>query len=170
MLSVKENTMLHALLIGGVVACVLGVKVLYRENGTTFRMRYAYLLRKRKAAYDAFEKLTSGYEGLCVCRAPPNGKTYQNTLILDENGISSHDLEKLLHFINGFVKPGNRVVLLDCLDYFIEENDFEEAVRFLHSLKDQIALNQSILLATLDLGKYHKREQSFIKREMDRIM
>ncbi|MBU7023860.1 MAG: DUF835 domain-containing protein [Theionarchaea archaeon] len=164
------STMLHAFLIGGVVACVLGVKVFYRENGSTFRMRCAYLLRKKKAAYDAFERLTSGNEGLCVCRALPSGKEYENTLILDENGISSHDLEKLLHFINGFIKPGNRVVLLDCLDYFIEENNFEEAVKFLHSLKDQVALNQSMLLTTLDLGAYSRREQSFIKREMDKVI
>ncbi|MBU7038177.1 MAG: DUF835 domain-containing protein [Theionarchaea archaeon] len=162
--------MLHAFLIGGVVACALGVKVLYRENGSTFRMRCAYLLRKKKAAYDAFERLLSGHEGLCVCRALPSGKEFENTLILDENGISSRDLEKLLHFINEFIKPGNRVVLLDCLDYFISENDFEEAVKFLHSLRDQVALSQSMLLTTLDLGRYPKREQSFIKREMDKII
>jgi hypothetical protein len=161
--------MLHALLIAGVVACALGVKALYKETGSQFRTRCAYLLRKKKAAFEAFEKLTSGYEGLCVCRALPNGKEYTNTLILDENGISSHDLEKLLCFISSFIKPGKRVVLLDCLDYFFKENDFEEAIKFLHSLNDQIILNHSILLTTLDLKAFSKREQSFIRKEMDKV-
>ena len=161
--------MLHAFLIAGVIACALGVKTLYR-NGNTFRTRCTYLLRKKKAAFSAFEKLTSGYEGLYVTRALPNGKEYKNTLILDENGISAHDLEKLLHFIKDFIKPGKRVVLMDCLDYFIQENNFEEAMKFLHSLKDQVVLNRGILLTTLDLGALNKREQSFVKQEMDALI
>jgi len=139
-------------------------------SGKYFRTRCAYLLRSKKAAFNAFETLTSRYEGLCVCRALPNGKKYKNTLILDENGIAANDLEKLLHYINGFIRSGKKVVLLDCMDYFIRENDFEEAVRFLHSLKDQIALNESILLTTFDLKALSKREQCFIKQEMDKIM
>ncbi len=166
---IKFLLMLHAFLIAGVVACALGVRTIF-QNGRTFRTKCAYLLRSRKAAYDAFEKLTSGYEGLCVSRALPNGKKYKNTLILDEKGISAHDLEKLLHFVNNFIKPGKRVVLLDCMDYFIKENNFKEAVQFLHSLRDQVALNDAILLTTLDLGALSKREQCFLKREMDRVM
>lgn len=162
--------MLHAYLIAGVIACALGVKALYRRNGKEFRTRCTYLLRKKKTAFEAFEKLASRYEGLCVTRALPNGEEYENTLLLDENGISAHDLEKLLHFISGFIKPGNRVVLLDCMDHFIRENNFEEAVKFLHSLKDQVALNQAILLTTLDLSVLSKREQCLIKQEMDEFM
>ncbi|MGD2249887.1 MAG: DUF835 domain-containing protein [Candidatus Methanofastidiosia archaeon] len=162
--------MLHAYLIAGAMACALGVKVILLKKGIEFRTQCAYLLKKRKAAFNAFENLISKYEGLCVCRALPNGKRYQNTLILDENGISSHDLGKLLHFINSFIQPGKRVVLLDCLDYFIKENDFDEAVKFLHSVRDQIALNESILLTTLDLDTVPKRKQCFIRQEMDHIM
>lgn len=167
---IKFKIMLHAYLIAGVAACALGVKVIYNLSGKYFRTRCAYLLRSKKAAFNAFETLTSRYEGLCVCRALPNGKKYKNTLILDENGIAANDLEKLLHYINGFIRSGKKVVLLDCMDYFIRENDFEEAVRFLHSLKDQIALNESILLTTFDLKALSKREQCFIKQEMDKIM
>lgn len=161
--------MLHAYLIAGALACALGVKVILMEKDIEFRTQCAYLLKERKAAFNAFEDLTSKYEGLCVCRALPNGKRYQNTLILDENGISSHDLEKLLHFINNFIKPGKRVVLLDCMDYFITENNFEEAVKFLHSVRDQIALNESILLTTLDFDAIPKRKRCFIRQEMDHI-
>lgn len=168
--AVTVNTMLHAYLVVGVMACVLGVKTLFGKNKKHFRTRCAYLLRKRKAAYSAFEKLISEGEGLCVTQVLPSGKRYPNTLVLGENGISAHDLQKLLHFINNFVKPGRRVVLLDCMDYFIRENDFDEAVKFLHSLKDQIVLSESILLTTLDLHSISKREQSFIKREMDTII
>lgn len=163
--------MLHAHLIVGVSACALvGVKTIFKQNGNHFRIKCAYLLRKRKAAFDVFERLTSGYEGLCVSRALPHGKEYQNTLLLDANGITAQDVEKLLHFINNFIKPGNRVVLLDCLDFFIKENGFEEGVKFLHSLKDQIVLNDSILLTTLDLDALPKREQCYIKQEMDDFM
>jgi hypothetical protein len=162
--------MLHAYLIAGAIACALGVKALLRNNGKKFRIKCAYLLRKRKAAYNAFEVLTSRREGLCVCRALPNGKEYQNTLILDENGITSHDLEKLLHYINNFIKAKNRVVLLDCMDHFIKENSFEEAVKFLHSLKDQIILNDSILLTTLELNACSRIEKSFVEQEMDKII
>jgi len=162
--------MLHAYLIAGVIACALGVKALYRKNGEEFRTRCTYLLKKRKAALAAFERLTSGYEGLCVTRALPDGKKFENTLILDENGISAYDLEKLLHYIGNFIKPGNRVVLLDCLDYFISENDFEEAIKFLHSLNDQVALQEAILLTTLDLNALPKQKQSLIKQEVDGLM
>lgn len=162
--------MLHALLIAGVIACALGVNIVRRGNGNNFRTRCTYLLKKRKTAFNAFEKLTSRYEGLCVSRAIPNGKTYKNTLLLDENGISAHDLEKLFYFIKDFIKPGNRVVLLDCMDYFIKENDFEEAAKFLHSVKDQVVLNEAILLTTLDLRKLSKQQQSFIKQGMDELM
>jgi hypothetical protein len=161
--------MLHAYLIAGAIACALGVKAIYKD-GKNFRTRCTYLLGKRKAALSAFEKLTSGHEGLYVTRALPNGKKYKNTLLLDENGIKAHDLEKLLHYVKKFISPGNRVVLLDCLDYFIEENDFGEAVKFLHSLRDQVVLNDAILLTTLDLKALSKQEQSFIKQEMDRLM
>lgn len=161
--------MLHAYLIAGVIACALGVKAIHKD-GKNFRIRCTYLLKKKKTALAAFEKLISGHEGLYVSRALPDGKKYKNVLLLDENGITAHDLEKLLHFIKDFIKPGNRVVLLDCMDYFIKENDFGEAVKFLHSLKDQIVLNKAILLTTFDLKTLSKQEQSFIKREMDRLM
>ncbi len=160
--------MLHAYLTAGVIACALGVEIAFRENGKNFRTRCTYLL-KRKKAFTAFEKLSSGHEGLCVTRALPDGKEYQNTLFLDEKGISAHDLEKLLHLIRDFIRPGNRVVLLDCLDYFIRENNFEEAVKFLHSLRDQVILNDAILLTALDLGELSKQERSFIRQEMDEI-
>jgi len=162
--------MLHAGLIAGAIACALGVKALYKKSEKEFRTRCTYLLKKKKAAFSAFEDLTSRYEGLCVTRALPNGEEYKNTLLLDENGISAYDLEKLLHHITNFMKPGNRVVLLDCLDHFIKENDFEEAVKFFHSLRDQVVLNQAILLTTLDLKALSKREQSFIKQEIDGLM
>lgn len=162
--------MLHAYLIAGVIACALGVRIVRRGNGKNFRTTCTYLLKKRKTAFEAFEKLTSKYEGLCVSRALPEGKEYENTLLLDENGISAHDLEKLFYFIKDFIRPGKRVVLLDCMDYFIKENNFEEAVKFLHSLKDQVVLNESILLTTLNLRGLSKQQQSFIKQEMDELM
>jgi hypothetical protein len=162
--------MLHAYLVAGVIACALGVKVIYRENGTNFRTRCAYLLKKKKTAVVAFEKLLTTREGLYVARALPPDKQYSNILLLDENGVSAHDLEKVLHHIIGFIKSGNRVVLLDCMEYLLSENGFEETVKFLHSLKDQIVLHQAILLTTLNLDTLSRREQSYVKREMDKLM
>ncbi|MGD2072497.1 MAG: DUF835 domain-containing protein [Candidatus Thorarchaeota archaeon] len=163
--------MLHAYLIVGVIACALGVKVcIYRENGTHFRTRCAYLLKRKKAAVAAFEKVLTKKEGLCIARALPPGKQYDNTLLLDENGISAHELEKILHYINRFIQSGDKVILLDCMEYLISENGFEETAKFLHSLKDQIVLHRAILLTTLDLDILTRREQSYVKREMDRLM
>jgi len=163
--------MLHAYLIAGVIACALGVKVcIYRENGTNFRTRCAYLLKRKKAAEAAFEKLLRKKEGLCIARALPPGREYDNTLLLDENGISAHDLEKILHHINRFIRPGNKVILLDCLEHLISENGFDETVKFLHSLKDQVVLHQAILLTTMDLDALSRREQSYVRREMDKLM
>ncbi|MBU7031116.1 MAG: DUF835 domain-containing protein, partial [Theionarchaea archaeon] len=162
--------MLHAYLIAGVIACALGVKVIHRENGTNFRTRCAYLLKRKKAAIAAFEKLLTMKEGLCITRALPPDKRYHNILLLDENGISAHDLERVLHHIIGFIKSGDRVVLLECMEYLISENGFEETVKFLHSLKDQVILHQAILLTTLDLNTLSRREQGYVKREMDKLM
>lgn len=162
--------MLHAYLIAGGFACALVGVSLFNHSGNHFRTKCAYLLRKRKAAFEAFERLTTGYEGLCVCQALPPGKNYANTLFLDGNGLSSHDLEKLICFINNFIKPGKRVVLFDGLDYLIKENTFEEGVKFLHLLKDQVVLHEAILLTTLDLDSFSKREQSFIRQTMDELI
>ncbi|HIH00503.1 TPA: DUF835 domain-containing protein, partial [Thermoplasmata archaeon] len=68
-----------------------------------------------------------------------------------DNAIRPKDLEKLSLSLEQFLsQPDGGIVLLDGLEYLITNNNFITVLRLIQSLRDQVAINQSILLMAVN--------------------
>ncbi len=93
-----------------------------------------------------------------VSRPPPGGQAIT---------VDPVRLGRIYSMISDFVKnnPG-AAVLLDGLDFLIEENDFNTVMKALQMINESVALSQSIFLLPVDPKSIGKQEFSFLEREI----
>ena len=142
---------------------------------------FTYLIKEEKAerSYHLFEKaLTSGMKGFCVTRNYPlKIKARWNlgeTPILwlsnvgKESSIRPKDLEKLSVSLEQFLgQSEGGVILLDGLEYLITNNNFLTVLRLVQSLRDQVAINHSILMLVLNPSTLDAHELNLLEKEVD---
>ncbi len=117
---------------------------------------FAYLIKEDKSekSYAYFEKaISQGMKGFCVTRNYPlkikSKYNLGDTEILwlsnvgKENSLRPKDLEKLSYSLEQFLANNSGVILLDGLEYLITNNNFLTVLRFIQSLRDQVAINRS---------------------------
>lgn len=87
-----------------------------------------------------------------------------------EESIDPSDLDKLEFLVHEFVSSHERpLVLLDGIEYIILQNSFEDTLKFLQSLNDQIILNKATLIIPLDPAALNKKELSLLERELETL-
>ncbi|HXZ24487.1 MAG TPA: isoleucine--tRNA ligase [Methanomassiliicoccales archaeon] len=142
---------------------------------------FTYLIKEEKSerSYHMFEKaMGEGMKGFCVTRNYPlKIKARYNlgeTPILwlsnvgKENSIRPKDLEKLSVSLEQFLSTqGGGIVLLDGLEYLITNNNFLTVLRLVQSLRDQVAINHSILLLALNPSTLDAHELNLLEKEVD---
>jgi len=141
---------------------------------------FAYLIKEEKSerAYALFEQaLASGRKGICVTRDYPQkvkskhniGDTpvYWLSNIGKENALRPKDLEKLSFSMETFLSSQGGVILLDGLEYLITNNSFLTVLRFIQSLRDQVAINRSILLIAMNPSTLEEHELNLLEKEVD---
>lgn len=142
---------------------------------------FSYLVEEDKpeASYQLFmNSLKKGMRGYCVTRNYPAkirtkfdlGETPVVWLsnVGRENTIRPKDLEKLSLSLEQFLsKSGGGVVLLDGLEYLITNNNFITVLRLIQSLRDQVAINQSILLMAVNRSTLESHQLNLLEREVD---
>ncbi len=142
---------------------------------------FSYLVEEDKpeASYNLFiTTLSKGMKGYCVTRNYPAkirskfdlGDTPVVWLsnVGRENTIRPKDLEKLsLSFEQFLSQAGGGIVLLDGLEYLITNNNFITVLRLIQSLRDQVAINQSILLMAVNRSTLESHQLNLLEREVD---
>ena len=141
---------------------------------------FTYLIKEEKSirSYHMFEKaLNKGMRGYCVTRNYPlKIKAKYNlgeTPILwlsnvgKESSIRPKDLEKLSVSLEQFLGQEGGVILLDGLEYLITNNNFLTVLRLVQSLRDQVAINRSILMLVLNPSTLDAHELNLLEKEVD---
>jgi len=139
-----------------------------------------YLVKEERGgrSYAMFaEALGRGMQGYCVTRDYPLKVRSRYDLgdtpivwlsnVGKEDALRPKDLEKLSFTLEQFLSAGNRVVLLDGLEYLITNNNFLTVLRFVQSLRDQVAIHHSILLLALNPSTLDPHELNLLEKEVD---
>ncbi|MBE0519047.1 MAG: isoleucine--tRNA ligase [Thermoplasmata archaeon] len=142
---------------------------------------FSYLVEEERpeTSYSLFvSALNKGMKGYCVTRNYP-AKIRTKFDLKDtplvwlsnvgrENAIRPKDLEKLSVSLEQFLsQPGGGIVLLDGLEYLITNNNFITVLRLIQSLRDQVAINQSILLMAVNKSTLESHQLNLLEREVD---
>ena len=136
---------------------------------------------KPKIAYQLFmETLAKGTPGLCFTRVYPAILTQRydfgsaHLLWLSNAGkdesIRPRDLERLSLLLEQFLVEEKGVALIDGIEYLITNNDFVTVLRMIQSVRDQVAINEAIMIVSLDSSTLGYQELSLLEREMDCIV
>jgi len=141
---------------------------------------FTYLIKEERSdrSYHMFEKaLNKGMRGFCVTRNYPlKIKAKYNlgeTPILwlsnvgKESSIRPKDLEKLSVSLEQFLGQEGGIILLDGLEYLITNNNFLTVLRLVQSLRDQVAINRSILMLVLNPSTLDAHEVNLLEKEVD---
>jgi predicted ATPase len=114
--------------------------------------------------------------GLCITREHPDiiKEHYEltNTEIywLTRSGtefpsVDPSKIEKLRWIIKDFVnKNKNSVVLIDGLEYLILQNNFNSVLKFIELLKDDVALNDAVLLLPINPDTLEPQQIALLER------
>ena len=148
---------------------------------TELERSFSYLVEEDKpeASYSLFmNALSKGMKGYCITRNYP-AKIRSKFDLKDtpliwlsnvgrENTIRPKDLEKLSLSLEQFLsQAGGGIVLLDGLEYLITNNNFITVLRLIQSLRDQVAINQSILLMAVNRSTLESHQLNLLEREVD---
>jgi len=148
---------------------------------TELERSFSYLVEEDRpeTSYTLFlSAMSKGMKGYCITRNYP-AKIRSKFDLKDtpvvwlsnvgrENTIRPKDLEKLSLALEQFLsQAGGGIVLLDGLEYLITNNNFITVLRLIQSLRDQVAINQSILLMAVNRSTLESHQLNLLEREVD---
>jgi len=126
------------------------------------------------------KSIQKGKPGYCVTRIYPDkvreayGLEEVPILWLSnvgkEDSVRPKDLEKLSLSLEQFITKESGVVLLDGIEYLITNNNFITVLRLIQSLRDQIAINRSILLISVNPSTLDEHQLNLLEREVDSVL
>lgn len=155
------------------------------EKPVEFKQGYSYIIKCERAdrAYkylkDYMEKVNP--KVICVTRDYPE-KIKQKYELADvpiiwlsnvgkENAVRPKDLEKLSLILEQFLsKNKDSVIFLDGIEYLITNNNFITVLRLIQSLKDQIAINNAMLLIPINPATMEASQFNLLEREVDEVI
>jgi hypothetical protein len=151
------------------------------QMGMTLERGLAYLVENDDAdgAYKLFvDELARGSQGLCITRDVPNKvrRLYNltTTPVLwlsnaeQEFAVEPVQLGKLYHKIEDFLKKADQpCVMISGMEYLIVQNNYHSALKFLQLVRDQIAIYDSVLIATISPSTLSEKDLKLIEREME---
>jgi predicted hydrocarbon binding protein len=152
-----------------------------KEVGLDLETGLAYLVEGDDPgpAYKIFvDLLSQGKQGLCITRDFPNKvrRRYglEKTPVLwlsnaeQDFAVEPVQLGKLYHKIEDFLKKADEpIVMISGLEYLIVQNNYHSALKFLQLVRDQIAISDSLLIATISPSTLAEKDLSLIEREME---
>ena len=150
-------------------------------EGIELERSFTYLIKEEKSerSYLLFEKaMSKGMKGFCVTRNYPLKIKAKHNLgetpilwlsnVGKESSIRPKDLEKLSVSLEQFLgQSEGGVILLDGLEYLITNNNFLTVLRLVQSLRDQVAINRSILMLVLNPSTLDPHELNLLEKEVD---
>lgn len=147
------------------------------------RKCYSYLIKEsdEKKVYGLFSKcISEGMKGLCVTRVYPSmirrrylskdGPIIWLSTTGKEDSIRPRDLEKLSLVMEKFVSEGERVLLLDGIDYLVTNNGFKAVLRLVQIIRDQVSMSKSIMILPVHAEILEPAQLSILEGEMDEVI
>jgi len=149
-------------------------------ESVTLEKTFTYLVEEVKPenSYKLFiDMLNKDMKGICVTRNYPakikarfdlkDTRVFWLSNVGKENTIRPKDLEKLSISLEQFLSVKEVIILLDGLEYLITNNNFITVLRLIQSLRDQVAINQSILLMAVNPSTLESHQLNLLEREVD---
>lgn len=87
-----------------------------------------------------------------------------------ENAVRPKDIEKLSLSLDQFINKKNGVVLIDGMEFLITNNNFITVLRLVQSLRDQVAINNAILLLAVNPETLDSHQMTLLAREVDEVL
>ncbi|MCJ7607112.1 MAG: DUF835 domain-containing protein [Thermoplasmata archaeon] len=142
-----------------------------------------YVVRERKPflAYALFEgALVEGTPGFCVTRQFPDKvrETFdlKDTRILwlsHTPGKDHHNptsIGTLATIISSFVERYNKCfVIIDGMEYLVINNGFQQVLRFLEHINEQVMQSSSTVLVPISPSAFSEKELALLERNVDVI-
>ena len=132
-------------------------------------------------AYNLFTiALRSGKKGLCITRVFPQ-KVRERFGIADlpilwlsnvgkENSIRPKDLEKLSLSVEQFLNREKGAILMDGIEYLVTNNNFITVLRLVQSIRDQVAINNAVLLISVNPSALDAHQMTLLEQEVDEVV
>jgi tetratricopeptide (TPR) repeat protein len=159
----------------GIVPLIRG----FLSAGTYISGNFLFKGNKIEKSYKIFKELTQqDRKGLLISRTHPeeidekyqlkNTKLYWLTKSKAKiDSLEPSQIEKIRWLIKDFVYENkNGVILLDGLEYLILQNNFENVLKFVELLKDDIAINDAILILPIDPATLETKQLALLERYM----
>jgi len=144
---------------------------------------FTYLVEEDipETSYKLFvNQLNIGMKGFCITRNYPakikarfklgDIPLYWLSNVGKDNTIRPKDLEKLSVALEQFLANKGVVILLDGIEYLITNNNFITILRLIQSLRDQVAINQSILILAVNPSTLESHQLNLLEREIDGVI
>ncbi len=142
-----------------------------------------YLIEEKgaKGSYKLFKEILERVEnGLCVSRDYPDKVKKKHDLqdieiiwlsnVDREDVIRPKSLEKLSLALENFLARKGGVILLNGIEYLITNNDFRTVLHLIQSIKDQVAINESILLIPVNPKVIEENQLDLLDGEVDNLL
>ncbi len=147
----------------------------------------SYIMDEEKPSkcYDIFRQaLDRGRAGLCITRTHPesisffrsadNVKFIWLTTVNFRDGkvisLQPTDLSLISNGINNFIKEGTKgIILLDGIELLIKNNGFDNTIKSLTTIKDNVRINKGIMIISINLKTMNEEERNFLLREFNLI-
>ncbi len=153
------------------------------KNNKDIKPGTAYLVKEEKPtrSYEIFYNITAaGMRGLCVTREFPEKLKmkygFKNVELIwlsnigKEGAVRPKDLEKLSLIMEQFLSGGHGIILLDGFEYLVTNNTFITILKLIQSIKDQIAIYNSIFVMPISPSTFDTAQLTLLEREVDEIL
>ncbi len=177
--NVKDRVGQHIKMVSPELISIIPLIRGFLSAGSTLYGSYLFKGNDIDKSFRTFKELVSeNKNGLIITRAHPeeiqelynlkNTKIYWLTKSnTDLPSFEPSQIEKIRWIIKDFVSENkDSVVLLDGLEYLILQNNFENVLKFVELLKDDIALNDGVLLLPIDPATLDERQTALLERYM----
>jgi isoleucyl-tRNA synthetase len=142
-----------------------------------------YLVKEAtpQEAYSLFQiAQRAGKHGMVITRAFPQ-KIRERFGVVDlpilwlsnvgkEDTVRPKDLEKLSLAVEQFLARSKGVILLDAIEYLVTNNNFLTVLRLLQSIRDQVAINNAVLLLSVNPSALDPHQMTLLEREVDQVI
>ena len=141
---------------------------------------FTYIVKERRSnnSFKLFKKtLEDGFNGICVTRQYPDKVKEKYDLetvrilwlsnVDQESTFKPKNLEKLGLELELFLSEKEGVILLDGFEYLISNNDFRTVFHLIQSIKDQVAISDSIMIISASPSTLEKQQMDLLEKEVD---
>ena len=87
-----------------------------------------------------------------------------------EDSVRPKDLEKLSLSAEQFLVREKGVILLDAVEYLVTNNNFLTVLRLVQAVRDQAAVNNGVLLLSVNPSTLDAHQMTLLEREVDRVV